>query len=1070
MNAISAETGGPIGYMVRNGVAANLLMALIAAMGLLGLTGVAQEAFPVLPLDAVEVLVAYPGAAPDDVEQSIVLAIEEAVGGLGSVRDVTAVAAEGAASVIVKLKAGTDARNAVSDIEAAVNGIRGFPARAERPDVREMTSRQSVIRLILYGDVSERALKELAYRAEDEIAKLPAVSSVETTGARPYEILIEPPLDRLRALGLTVEDVAAAVRRNSLDLAAGSIDTRDSAVRVRTLGRKVSRQDFEEIVLLSAADATMVRVGDIARVRDGFRDVGALARHNGLPAVFVEVQRSAEEQVLDIAAAVESYVEERLAPSLPAGVAVTVWNNEAEIFEDRFRILRENGLLGLLLVLLVLTLFLEVRTAAWTAVGIVVSFAGAVAAAWLLDVSLNTNSLLGFILVVGMLVDDAVVVAEHVHAERSSGLSSMEAAIRGTRRITRPLVFTVLTTVVAFVPLLFVPGPAGKLMNHVATILIAALVVSLIDSLFVLPGHLARIPPATAPGNPVARVLSAVRGGTERQLARFVEGPLDRALRLSTEHPALVIAGGIAAIVLAAALVAAGLVDVVFLPPVDSDIVMAALEMPEGTPARATDEAARQVEASGRRALDRLEADRGLAAGTLFGGVLRTIGVPRRQFGGGATVDAGVRPPPHLAAVEFKLSESGRLDAGASVFVEAWREEAADLTGIESLVISAALIDLGAPVSIDLSHPDPDRLGLLAEALKDGLQALDGVHAVRSNRAAGVREIQIEPRPEARALGLTLDDLARQLRSAFFGAEALRVWRGGEEVRVRVRLPAEERDSVGDVESYMVRLPGGDAVPLGRVAEASLARAPSSIFRGDGQRIVTVTADVDTSAASVGEIHDVLAGEVLPDLTAADPELTWTFGGQRREQLQTFQNLLAGLLLALVAIYALLAVPLRSYARPLLIMAVIPFGIVGAILGHWIVGISLSAQSMLGILGVSGVVVNDSVMMVDFIDNRLRRGVAPAQAIVDGAKARFRPIFLTSLTTFLGFAPLIFERSPQARLVVPPAVSMGFGLAFATTVLMLFLPALAAVAFGAARSDEAARGPGHGRRRLGRGL
>lgn len=1060
MSAASGGTGGPIGYMVRNGVAANLLMALIAAMGILALTGIRQEAFPVLPLDAVEVLVAYPGAAPEDVEESIVLPIEEAVGGLDPVRDVTSIAAQGAASIIVKLKAGTDAGNAAGEIETAIDGIRGLPARAERPDVRKMTSRQSVIRLILYGDVSERALKELAYRAEAEIERLPAVSSAETSGVRPYEILIEPPLDRLRAHGLTVEDVAAAVRRDSLDLAAGSIDTRDSAVRVRTVGRNAGGQEFEEIVLLAAADGTMVRVGDVARVEDGFRDVDVRARHNGLPAAFVEVHRSGDEQVLYIAAAVHSYVEERLAPSLPPGAAVAVWNDEAEIYEDRFRILRENGLLGLLLVLLVLALFLEIRTAAWTALGIVVSFAGALAAAWLLDVSINTNSLLGFILVAGMLVDDAVVVAEHIHAERSGGLPSMEAAIEGARRIARPLVFTVLTTVVVFVPLLVAPGVVGALMSNLAIVLIAALLVSLVDSLFVLPGHLAGIPASGGTGNPAARALGAVRRGTERSLARFVEGPLDRALRLATERPAPIIAGGLAAILLTAALIPAGLIDVVFLPPVDSDIVTAALEMPEGTPARVTDEAAREVEAAGRRALDRLEAEGGLTAGSLFGGVLRTIGVPQRQFGGGATVDAGISPPPHLAAVEFKLAESGQPEANASAFVEAWREEAAGLTGAESLVVSAALIDLGAPISVDLTHTDPDGLGPLAETLTAELRALDGVHTVRSNRAGGVREIRLEPRPEASALGLTLDDLARQMRAAFFGAEALRVWRGREEVRVRVRLPAEERDSVDDVESYMLRLPAGDAVPLGRVATASPARAPSSIFRGDGRRVLTVTADVDTAVAGVGEIRDVLAREILPDLAAAEPGSAWTFSGQQREQLETFQLLLAGLLLALVAIYALLAVPLRSYGRPLLIMAVVPFGIVGAILGHWIVGISFSGQSILGILGVSGVVVNDSVMMIDFIDARLRRGVPPAQAIVDGAKARFRPIFLTSLTTFLGFAPLIFERSPQARLVVPPAVSMGFGLAFATAILMLFLPALAAVAFRAAPSSPRHSNPG----------
>ena len=1051
MSAASGGTRGPIGFMVRNGVAANLLMVLIAAMGFVGLTGIVQEAFPVLPLDAVEVLVEYPGATPNDVEQSIVLAVEERVGAFDWVSEMSAVAAEGLASVIVRLKTGADAGEALSDVEAAVDTIRTLPARAERPEVRVMTSRQSVIRLVLYGNVSERALKELAYRTEDEIARLPAVSSVETTGVRPYEILIETPLHRLQALGLTVEDVAAAVRRDSLDLSAGRVDTREGTVRVRTVGRNLSQQDFEEIVILQAGDGTMVRLVDVANVRDGFREVDTLARYDGLPAAFVDVHRSAGEQVLDVAAAVATYVEERLAPSLPAGVAVAVWSNDADVYGDRFRILRDNGLLGLVLVLVVLALFLEIRTAAWAVAGIAVSFAGALAAAWLLDVSLNTSSLLGFILVVGMLVDDAVVVAEHVDAERSGGLPAMEAAITGARRIARPLVFAVMTTVVAFLPLLFVPGPAGRLMQGVAIILIAALVVSLVESLFVLPGHLARLPgPRPSPARSAQRILRAVRGIAARQLARFVEGPLDRALRLSTRHPQLVISGGIAVVVLTASLVPAGFVDVAFLPPVDSDIVTATLEMPEGTPARVTGEAARSLEAAGLRALERFEADQGPATGSPVAGVLRTIGMPSREYGGVAAPEASLQPPANRASVEFKLAADGRRRVPADAFVEAWREEAAGLKGAASLVISAALLDLGPPLSIDLSHPDPDRLGQIGEAVAGRLRGFEGVHTVRSNRAAGVPEIQLALRPEARTLGLTLDDLARQVRGAFFGEEALRVWRGREDVRVRVLLPAAERDAIDDVESYPVRLPGGDFVPLSRVARANLARSPPLIQRHEGRRVLTVTADVDTGRTNAGAIHDRLAREVLPDLAAAEPGMTWKFGGQRREQVESFQVLLGGLLVALVVIYALLAAPLGSYGRPLLIMAIIPFGMVGAILGHWIVGVSLSAQSLLGMLGLSGVVVNDSLLMVDFIDERLRRGMPAAQAIVDGAKARFRPIFLTSLTTFLGFAPLIFERSPQARILVPPAVSLGFGLVFATAILMLILPAFASVAFRAA--------------------
>ena len=1047
------NTSGPIGYMVRNGVAANLLMLFMLVAGLLSADRLVQEGTSVLAFEAVEVLVAYPGATPEEVEESIVLRIEEQVAALDGVNEVTAIAAEGLASVIVSLQTGVDVDRAVDDVEAAVGRIRSFPTQAERPEIRRMSNRQSLIRLVLHGDVSERALKELAYRTEDEIAALPLVSYVETSGVRPYEVSVEAPLRRLQAHDITFDELTAAVRAGSLDLSAGSIETRDSEVRVRTEGRRYTQQDFEEIVVRGRADGTLVRLGDIARVRDGFRDVPVVARHNGQRAAFVEVYRVAGEQVLAVAEAVEAYVEEHLEPTLPAGVKATVWHNDAELYEERRNLLLKNGALGLVLVLVALALFLDLRVAAWVVVGMAASFTGALAAALLLDIPINMNTLFGFVVAVGLVVDDAIVVAEHVHAERLRGRSAEEAAILGTRRIARPLVFAVLTTVAAFVPLLLLPGPVGQLAREIAFVPISVLVLSLIESLLILPRHLSHLPDPDQPaGNRVVRFLSAVNSRAERRLHRFVEGPLDGALRAATRHPAPVIAACLAAGVVGVSLVPAGIVELALLPAADGDTAIARVEMAEGTPAALTERMARDVEAAGLRAIETVSASRPPDAEPLVAGVSRVIGMRPHRYGGSSVQEASVRPPAHVATVEFKLLSGARRDVAAATIVQAWREEATALTGARSVTISAELLDLGAPVLVELSHQDPARLGAAAEALTGHLRGLQGVFDVQSDRAGTLEEIRIELRPEAHTLGFTLEGLARELRAAFFGNEALRMQRGREDVGVYVRLPARDRDSIADVERYLVRVPGGSAsVPLSRVAKVRLGSSRPSIPRRNGVRIVTVSAQVDPALITANDVNAQLADTLLPELVADNPGLTWAFGGQQRQQEETFDALLSGFALAVLLIYTLLAVPLRSYTRPLIIMAVIPLGIIGAILGHLIMGIGLSAPSIWGVLGLSGIVVNDSLMMVDFIDERRRRGAPPGQAIIDGAKARFRPILLTSLTTFLGFAPILMERSEQAAIVVPAAASMAFGTFFATIVLMLMVPALMTFAMGADR-------------------
>lgn len=1036
------ERPGPLAYMASNGIAANLLMMGIVAAGLVSLTGLEREAWPITPFYHVEISMAYPGATPEEIEESIVVKIEDQVSGLDDVKAVKSLAAPGMASVRVQMDSGTDMNRAVDDMESAVNRIQSFPAGAERPSFREMDNRFSTIRLIIHGDVSERSLKELAHRVEDDLTALPSVSQVEVSGVRDYEISIEVPLHRLSALGLTLTDVAGAIRRSSLDLSAGSINTQESQVRVRTLGQNYNQQDFEEIVLLSGRDGTLVRLGDIAEVRDGFQETDLIVRYQNRPAAFVEVYRADGEQVMDVATTVREHLTNEVIPALPEGVVITLWNDESQAYEERADLLLKNGILGLLLVMVALSLFLQVRLALWVAVGLVVSGVGALAVMMALDVAINTISLFSFVLAIGIVVDDAIVVAEHIQYERNRGTPGVAAAIRGVRRIKAPLTFAVLTSAVAFVPLLFIPGGIGDVWQALPIIIIAMLLISLVESLFVLPNHLSHLPgPEWVPGNAFDRFFSRLQSRVDAQLQRFVQGPLDRALRFATARPGITMSGAVGMLVLSISLVPAGIVPTTLADDVEGDFATVALEMPDGTTAPRTYEVAQELEAAGRRAIERLSRGRPGDAPPLLTGVTVTVGLGSRVEGG-LNPQPTVNPQANIATVEFKLLSAQQRRISTGEVVQAWREEVGVLPYVRGITFSGEIFTLGNPVEAVLSHPDPERLARIADSVVDGLRGVAGVYDIRSDHAPGVPEVRLELRPEARTLGLTVQELAGQARAAFFGAEAVRVQRGREEVRVLVRLPTEQRSSLTDLEGYLLRTPSGDEVPIMSVASLSPGVSPSALRRRDGQRVVTVTADVDASVISGNEANEILANSILADLTAEHPDLTYTFGGEQQQQLESIDALYRGFAVALIMIFALLAIPLRSYTRPFIIMAVIPFGFIGVILGHWILGVALSAVSFMGIFGLSGVVVNDSLVMIDFIDQKLREGNPLRTAIIEGAKGRFRPIMLTSVTTFLGFTPLILERAIQAQFLIPFAASLGCGILFLTAILMMVVPAL----------------------------
>ncbi len=1045
-NGNHKEPSGPIAYMAGNSVAANLLMWAIIAAGLVSLTGLEREAWPTVPFYHIEVSMAYPGATPEEVEESIVVKIEDQVSGLDDVKAVKSVAAPSIASVRIQMDSGTDMAQALDDIESAVNRIQSFPARAERPQFKEMTNRQSMIRLIVYGDVSERSLKELAHQIEDELTALPSVSQVEVSGVRKYEISIEVPLHRLRALGLTLTDIANTIRRSSLDLSAGSIDTRESQVRVRTLGQNYDQQDFEEIVLLTGTDGTVLRLGDIAEVRDGFQETDLIVRHQNHPAVFVEVYRADGEHVMDVATTVREHLANEVIPALPDGVGITIWNDESQDYEERADILLKNGILGLLLVLIALSLFLEIRLALWVAVGLAVSGIGALAAMLVLDVAIYAQSLLSFILAIGIIVDDAIVVAEHIQYERKRGTPGIVAAVRGARRIKVPLTFAVLTTVVAFVPLLFIPGGIGESWRALPIIMIAILLISLVESLLVLPNHLSHLHgPEWVPTNAFDRFFARIQGRVDVLLNRFVQGPLDRALRFATDQPVVTMAGAVGILVLSISLIWAGIVPTTLAPDVEGDFATVTLEMPDGATAPQTYEVAKELEAAGHRVIERISRNRPEDAPPLLTGVTAIVGQRPRVQGGGLNPEPTLNPEANVATIEFKLLGARQREISTVDFAQAWREEVGVLPYVRGITFSGKVIDLGNPVEAVLSHPDPERLVQIADSVVDGLRGIGGVYDVRSDHTPGIPEVQLELRPEARTLGLTLEELAGQARAAFFGAEAVRVQRGREEVRVYVRLPADERNSITDVEGYLLRTPSGAEVPVMSVASLNSGMSPPAIPRKDGQRVVTVTADVDPSVISGDEANSILANSILADLTALHPDLTYTFGGEQQQQLESLGALRRGFAIALIMIFVLLAIPLRSYTKPFIIMAVIPFGFIGVILGHWVLGVALSAVSFMGIFGLSGVVVNDSLVMIDFIDQKLREGTPVRTAIIEGAKGRFRPIMLTSVTTFLGFTPLILERAIQAQFLIPFAASLGCGILFVTAILMMVVPALSTI-------------------------
>jgi multidrug efflux pump subunit AcrB len=1028
-----------MGWMARHPVAANLLMLLIVVAGLSNMLTMKQEVFPLIELDVLEVRVLYPGAAPDEVEEAIVQKVEEQIEGLDGVDRVTSVAAEGVGVVLIELARGAQPTVKLDEVKAAVDRITTFPDEAERPEVRQLVTRQRVIELAVLGAASEATLRELAQRIKDDLTATPGVSLAQLARVRDYEISVEVPNDALRAYGLTLQDVAATIARSSLDLPAGDIETAGESILLRARGRNYVRADFERIVVVSSRTGAQVRLGDIARIDDGFRDDDLIQRFNGKPAAFVQVFRVGEDKVLDVVAKVNAYLENTLRPSLPPGIEVVVWRDDSAEFRNRRDLLVKNGLFGLALVLAALALFLDLRLAFWVAAGIFVSFVGTFAVMPWLGLSINMMSLFGFILAIGIVVDDAIVTGENIYAENERGTPEMEAAVLGSQRVAVPVALAVSTTIAAFVPLLFAPGTLGKFLFQIPAVVIIVLAVSVLEAVLILPHHLAHLRViGYAPRTWIGARLADARHAVDRVLRRFIEGPLDASLRFTTAHYGVVIAAAFSVFLLTVGAITAGHVRFVFFPQVEGRYVTASLELAPGATAETTLEAALAVERAGREAAAQLPDPSGR---DLVNAVYVSVGL-QEATGPGAAGALGLLQG-NKASIVFELLDPEVRSIPSGDFERRWRELAGQPPGVRKLTFASNVIQLGSPVQIELSARTPEGLAQAVQAVQAELRTIEGVSDVRDDRDPGKQEVQFELKPSARALGLTLESLALQVRAAFFGAEALRVQRGRDEVRVYVRLPEGERASLADLGRYRIRTPAGAFVPLHEVAELRLGYGPSTIVRRHGRRVSTVYAEVDTRVITGQQVNTRLVDDVLPVLQAQIPGLTWAMGGEQREQARTLPSLARNFVLAVFCMYALLALAFRSYVQPLIVLASIPLGLVGAVLGHVALALPIGLTSLFGIVGLAGIIVNGSLVLIDFYNEERSRGRPVPEALVAACKSRFRPILLTALTTFLGIFPLIVEKSIQAQFLIPLAVAIGAGVLVGTFIQMLLTPALA---------------------------
>ncbi|EDQ00967.1 AcrB/AcrD/AcrF family protein [Shewanella benthica KT99] len=1016
-----AAQEGIIAWFARNSVAANLLMAFLILGGLFSSYFlVNKEIFPSYELNYLQISVAYPGAAPQEIEEGINIKIEEAIQDINGIKKVTSVASDGFGNVTIEVEDNYDPQDILDEAKLAIDAISTFPDNIEKPNIFRIKPENNVIWVSVYGDINLHDMKELAKSIREDITALPAVTRAKVTGVRDYEISIELSEDKLREYGLNFVQVAQAVQNSSIDLPGGSIRAQDGDILLRTKGQAYTGEDFEKIVVSTRPDGSRIMLSQVATIKDGFEERLEYTRFNGKPAAIIEVSSIDDQNALDISAQVKAYIEERRM-TLPAGAQLDTWGDLTHYLKGRLNMMLSNMFYGAILVFLILAIFLELKLAFWVMMGLPVCFLGAVLLMPVEPFSLSINllTLFAFILVLGIVVDDAIVIGESVYTEIEKHGHSLENVVRGANKVAMPATIGVLTTIVAFLPMLVVSGPQGIIWKSIGMIVILCLIFSLVESKLILPAHLARMKPKK-PRSQLGK-MGLLKANFNDKIQYFIHHKYRHFLERCIKQRYNVVAIFIGVLILAIALVVSGKIRMVTMPDLPSDFIQVHLEMDEGSSETNTLKVVKEIEAALYAMNDKMKSENGYE-------------VVKHSF-----IDMSSRTSAFIFA-ELTKSEDREVDGVA--IASAWREQLPELIAVKKLNINASTNKGGGDISFILTASNLEQLSMAATELKQKLKTYEGVYDISDNFSSGSHEIRLTIKPEAEAQGLTLSDLASQVRYGFYGYEVQRILRNKEEVKVMVRYPLEQRRTVGHLENMMIRTSAGISVPFSTVAEIEMGDSYSSITRVDGRRAISIVASADKNKVEPSKIVAEIQQDFLPYLEAKYPAISTALDGSSADDQSALISLLQGFFFTLFAIYALMAVPLKSYSQPLIIMSVIPFGIIGALFGHLLLGLTLNILSLCGIIALAGVVVNDSLILVDFVNKARAQGQSITQAAIDSGCYRFRAIILTSMTTFVGLVPILLEKSLQAQIVIPMATSLAFGIVFSTVVTLILIPLL----------------------------
>ncbi len=1041
---------GFIAWFVRNPVAANILMVLIIVSGLYAVFNkIPLETFPAFEQDIVNVTVVYPGATPREVEEGIAIRIEDSIGDLPGIERIYSDSEEGRALVRAEIRKQYDTTKLLNEIKTRVDGISSFPENAERPRVEQLIRTREVITVVVEQEkLDEFALRTVTEQIRDEIRALPNVTQVNMGGIRPWEISINVPQTSLQQYDLTLDGVARIIRDSSRDVPGGTIKTDSGDILVRSLGQAYQKNDFARIPVISLSNGTSITLDQIATINDGFTEDPLYSKFDGKNAAFINIARVGDQNAITVANEVKDYIKLR-AETLPVGLKLSYWRDSSKTVKARLNTLTRSLIQGIGLVLLLLALFLRPYLAFWVSIGIPISFLGALALMPYMGMTLNLVSMFGFILVLGIVVDDAIVTGENVYSHLQKNNDPHRAAVEGTQQIATPVTFGVLTTVAAFLPLLLIDGRRGPIFAQIPMVVIPVLLFSLIESKFVLPSHLRnmKLQNDSSKMNILTRIQQKIAGS----LVWFIRTLYRPFLSFSLNWRYLTLSVFIAILGLAISIVASGRYKYTFFPRIESEIISATIEMPEGTSIEITERfvnrmvtAAETLQAKYIEPVEDSVSDESDSTQSqkhtdqqgkkLIQHILVTVGSAGRRPRGSSGVS-------NIATVTFETipPEQRKIDISSRKIVAEWRKLIGPIPGVKELSFRAELGRGGEPIDVQLKGGDFNTLNEVAQLVKDKLAEYDGLFDIRNSFEGGKEEVQIKIKPQAEQLGLNQTSLGIQVRNAIFGAEAQRIQRNQSEVRVMVRSPKDERYALSDLQNLRIRTNTGAQVPLSEVADIQIGRGSSSISRVDRQRIINVTADLNKERISATTVVADLK-QWFPSVTDKYPGVSFDMEGEQREQRKFRNSLQIGFGIALIVIYVLLAIPFGSYFQPLMVMSVIPFSIIGALMGHAIMGLSLSISSIMGLLALIGVVVNDSLVLVDHANKGIKNGIPVAEAIRHSGESRFRPILLTSLTTFAGLTPLIFEKSTQAQFLIPMAVSLGFGILFATLLTLVLIP------------------------------